>query len=607
MAKKVKEKQEVKRNVEETLEKGKLSLVDMIMPDAYQETKDYIYLGPNKYARMHAISVYPHNVYVGILNEFFAELGNIDISTYIENIPNSQIIRTLTNKMTALQSNLILEEKNVSASNYGLRKAIADLDNLRESIQTNTDRMFVVQVIITIWGDSEQELKEKCSVFEDICSRKALKPRVLTFDQGGAFISSLPYKNIKHDDSIRNMTSGAIASFVPTGNTEMSHKSGIYLGNNVFTNSPIFFDNFIGPPEVTNPMMGIFGMAGAGKSVTMKLVASRGAASGEWVIILDPEQEYKDIVDHLGGQYIEIKAGSNIGINPFELEVESDGQLDIYAKISEIREMISLFCEKYRQMPLKGEEITSVEEIMKEMYTKRGITKDGDSLYEAKSEEVDGKFFMGKVKKEMPTLSELREELAKNPYTQDLAQTIKIITGDGSLAMFDGQTKVDLNKRIIGISFKHIGDDFMKFYAMVNILSWIWGKFSNWKYKDIKKRVIVDEGWLFAKYERSAAFLEEIARRGRKYKISLVIASQMINEFLGSDSGKAVIHQCATKLIMKQDPSVAKVVADFFDLSDKSADFLGSFTAGTGMLLTEQDQVVLKMNAFNFEWGYIKT
>lgn len=594
-------------NDDRVLEKGKIDKLDLIIPDVVKETKDYNYLGPGKYCRVFAISTYPQSMYVGILNEFFSELGDIDINAYIEPISNSSVIRTLTTKMTALQSNLILEEKKGSVANYALRKGIQDLDDLREKIQTNSDRMYVVQILVTIWGESEEELYEKSNIFQDICARKNMKPRVLAYEQFKGLISVLPYKNMKYSENVRNMTTGAVASIVPTGNTELSHKSGIYLGNNVFTNSPVFYDNFIGPPQVANPMMGVFGMSGAGKSVTLKLITSRGASSGEWTIILDPEEEYKNLIEHLGGQYIEVKAGKNVGINPFEVEVEKDGKIDIYSKLSEIREMISLFCEKYRGKPLRGKEITILEEMIQELYAEKGITKKAESLYEEKSTEIDGQFFMGKVKKDMPTLSELREKLAENESTKNLAETIKIITGDGSLAMFDGQTKIDLEKRVIAINFKHITDDFMKFYAMINILSWVWGKFSNYKYKEIRKRVIVDEAWLFAKYERSAAFLEEIARRGRKYKISLVVASQMINEFLVRESGKAVINQCATKLIMKHDPSIAKRVAKFFDLSDKAGEFIGSFAPGQGMLLSNTDQVVLRVNPFKFEWDHVTT
>lgn len=585
------------------------SIIEPIIPDVLDIQKDYIYLGPKKHVRCYVISVFPNHMNIGYLNELF-EIDDINISTYIENVPDSDVIRRITGKLTVYQSNMILKQKRGEVIDYAMRQAVDDLDSLREDVQTNKDRMSYVQVMVSIYARTVEELDNKTDIFNDICARKGMKPRILVYDQLKSFINTLPYNNVKITENMRNMTTGGLACLIPTGNTELSHKNGIFLGENVLTSSPIFYDNFIGPPALTNPHMAVFGMAGAGKSVTLKVIAARGVASGEWVIVLDPEAEYQNLIKHLGGQYIEIKSGENSGINPFEIDVEDDGTtktVNIYGKVSEIREMLSMFCEKFRGRPLHGQEITAVEEVVKELYAKRGITKSVDSLFTEVRNQVDGKFFTGKVKKDMPTLSELREELGKIPYTQELADLMKIITAGGSLALFDGPTKIDFEKKIIGINLKYLTDDFMKFFATVNILSWVWSKFSNWKYKQFKKRVIVDEGWLFAKYERAANFLEEIARRGRKYKICLVIASQMINEFLATDSGKAVIHQCATKLIMKQDPSVAREVTDFFVLSSRCAELVSMFSQGQGLLLTETDLVVMKVITFDFEKQYVTT
>ncbi len=588
---------------------AKTDMLDLFLPDVIQEDKDAIYCGPGKYARVFVIDKYPRKMHVGMLNDLF-EIDNISISTYVENIPDAQVVKKLTAKLVSYQSNMIMQQKRGRMIDYGTQQAVSDLDAMREAVQTNRDRLSYVQILVTVWGKSMDELDQKGEWLDDICARKGMRPRVCVYEQARAYITGLPYKNIKYMGNMRNAVTGVVASLVPIGNTEMSHPGGIYLGNNLYTNSPVFFDNFIGPPVLTNPMMAIFGMAGAGKSVTMKTIASRAVASGEWIIILDPENEYERLVKFLGGQYFDIKSGEFSGINPFELDIEADEKgntVNIYGKLSEIREMISMFCEKFREEPLRGQEITTVEEVIKELYSSRDITKDPDSLYREVTEEVNGRFFTGKIKKDMPTLSDLRNELEKYDATKDLAAIMKILVDGRSLSMFDGQTQIDLRKRIIGINLKHLTDEFMKFFAIVNVLSWIWGKFSNYKLKGIHKRVIVDEGWLFAKYPHAATFLEEIARRGRKYRISLLIASQQMNEFLQTESGKAIINQCATKFIMKQDANVAREVARYFTLSEACKDMISSFSQGEGLLMTDTDLVVMRMMPFDFEWEYVTT
>ena len=45
----------------------------------------------------------------------------------------------------------------------------------------------------------------------------------------------------------------------------------------------------------------------------------------------------------------------------------------------------------------------------------------------------------------------------------------------------------------------------------------------NRKNREKKKIIVCDEAWLFLKYQESAEFLVNVARRGRKYNVPLFI------------------------------------------------------------------------------------
>lgn len=591
-------------------------LLDLVYPDIFEEGKDFIYLGPKKYARIFIITGYPRNMHLGYLNDLFT-LGDIDISTYIENIPDGEVISRLTSKFSELQSNINLQIKRGYALDYGLKLAAEDIDALREGVQTNAERMFYVQPIITIWARNVSELDTKTDYLEDICARKSLKIRCLVYEQSKGFATSLPILNISVNKYLRNMTTGAISCLVPIGNTELSHKKGILFGENAFTKSLIFYDNYIGSPDLTNPHTFVFGTSGAGKSVFLKLKGSRGAAAGRWIVAIDPQEEYKKMVQELGGQYIVLKPGIKSGINPFELEVEEDEhghkKVDLYGKRTQIINMISIFSEKFRGTPLRGQEITAVDDTICKLYKDKGISEDADSLYEETQKETKEGYYTGRKKKDMPILSELRQGLIK--YNEkfhlenlsELIEILKMITGDGPMAIFDCQSSIDFNNRVIGICYKYLNDDFTKFFATVNTMSWIWGKFSNWKLKNIQKEVIVDEGSLFAKYDKALDFIELIARLGRKFKISLTLATQFIQDFLSTQSGAAIIGLCATKIILKQDPNLSKKVSEFFSLSSKCRNYISTFVSGDAILLSEQDLVVMRITPFDYEWSFVRT
>jgi len=233
------------------------------------------------------------------------------------------------------------------------------------------------------------------------------------------------------------------------------------------------------------------------------------------------------------------------------------------------------------------------------LYThERNITKDPDSLYE------DNPTSVGRQKKKLPILSDLKEELSKHKETEEVAEMMKLITGDSMMAMFDCESdpRVDITNRLIVFSIKQL-DEFSQLFAMTNILTWIWAKYSAWKYKNLFKTVSLDEGWVFVKEERkeSVEFLNLLSRRGRKYKLSLVIASQNIDEFLRSENGRTVIQMCATKILFKQDAKVAEEVAEFFGLSQNCKRYINNFQKGECLMVTESETVIAKIELFDFE------
>ncbi|ADZ21098.1 type IV secretory pathway VirB4 component [Clostridium acetobutylicum] len=612
-----KDKKENKEEDNDFFKKGTINLMDLITPDGIVEGKDYIYLGPGRYARVYAIIGFPRNMTIGYLNELF-QMGDIDITTYVENIPDSAVIRKLTGKYSQYMSNINLQLKHGYSMDYGMKLAAEDLDETRAQIQTNTERMFYVQPIVVLWGKNLSALDDKAEMFDTICARKSLISKCLVGDQLKGFLTGVPNLNIEYTSGFRNMITGSVACLIPVGNTELCHKNGIFYGENMFTKSPIVYNEFIGAPTLTNPHTFVSGTTGAGKSVFLKLKAARSAAAGRWTVILDPQEEYQPLIEKLGGQYIQLRPGVKSGINPFEIEVEEDEnekkKIDIYGKRSEIIEMISIFSEKFRNgNPLQGEEITAVDECTAQLYENLGITEDPKSLYEEKTYEKEGKFYTGNIKKDLPTLSDLRNALIeknkeiKSDGVKELIEVMKMITGDGPMAMFDCKSTISFDSKIIAISYKHLNDEFTKFYAMINSLSWIWTTFSNYKYKDIEKEVIVDEGHLFAKFERSLHFLELIARLGRKLKIALTLATQFMQDFIGSKQTEAIIHLCGTKILLKQEASVAKKVCEFLGLSSRCEQLMTTFISGQAILLSEQELVLMHVKPFDFEWDMVKT
>ncbi len=228
----------------------------------------------------------------------------------------------------------------------------------------------------------------------------------------------------------------------------------------------------------------------------------------------------------LGGKVIKIVQGESTGINPFELEPDIKGDkpfLNILDKVAEIRALLATICRNYQGRTLNGTEITEIEIIVNQLYAEKGITSDVNSLYEKKGGRLDnGKFAVGRIPKKMPTLSDFQKKLKERKKCDELAELLVPFLKGNSLGLFDCESKITSDTDIVSFDMSEIKDEFTKLYASFVILTWVWQKFVL-KNKAKKKIIVCDEAWLFLKYQESAEFLVNVARRGRKYNVPLFI------------------------------------------------------------------------------------
>lgn len=144
---------------------------------------------------------------------------------------------------------------------------------------------------------------------------------------------------------------------------------------------------------------------------------------------------------------------------------------------------------------------------------KDGITSDINSLYERKGGKLDNnKYVVGRIPKKMPTLSDFQKKLKERQSCLELAEILVPFLRGNSLGIFDCESQINSDVDIINFDMSEIKDEFTKLYASFVILTWVWQKFVL-KNKEKKKIIVCDEAWLFLKFQESAEFLVNVARR----------------------------------------------------------------------------------------------
>lgn len=549
------------------------NVMTLIIPDAVQETRDYIYLGDSRYSRNFILTVYPNKIYLGWLDDIFNKMGDINISILNECSDEDTVIRQLTHKVTVLQSeyNTFENQGNIRLL-PALEESITDFEDMRRKIQTTNDRLFYVTILLRLNAENLDELNERTAVLKSEFSRISAKIRTLSFRQLEGLKDNLPINNGSIHDYERNMTASGFATMFPISSSGLSSRTGVVIGRNYFTGLPVYLDVF--DKELPNPHIAVLGMSGAGKSVFEKILAGRGALLNIKQGILDLEGEYVGLTEKMNGRVIKITQGVPAGINVFDLDIEENNkETGLLNKVAEIRALLSGIMRNYMDRPLNAKELSDVELAVIETYKEIGITRDKNSLYKKEGGKINGKITLEKIKKKMPTLSDFHRILSTKENSSDLANILKPFLSGNSLGMFDCQSTLNAKDLIIDFDLSEINDEVTKFYASLVLTSWITEKFMLSKDNN-KKSVVIDEAWHFLKYEETANFLEYLARRARKRNVSLVIGTQNLDEFILSTQGKAVISSCARTLLMKQSSGSVDKICDFFKLSEGTKDFL---------------------------------
>jgi len=584
-----------------TLEKGVSNLANILTSDGLEINKTDFFQG-GKWGRTLALTTYCRQTYLGWLEEIFI-LGDMDMSVHIDPIKDRIVIDLLTKKVTALQAQYITDKgKGNIYSLPALEQAIRDLEGLREAIYTNQDRMYYLTTTFTLYADSIEELENKTKNLKDILARRSSLARTLLFMQDDGLKTTLPLGNNRLS-LVRNATMGGVVSMMPFANFEFSHSQGVLLGINYFTGGLIFYDPFVGPPELSNPHVMCCGWSGSGKTVYISTKALRSTLRMERNVLIDPEEGHiARWVKKMGGTVIEIDSFKEPMMNLFEIEVEEDPEtgprIDILGKVSEIRAILGLVVEKSSGQKLTAEERVAIEESVRELYSVRGINSNPNSLY---TDESDDSIRVSKKKKELPTISDFKALLETKPGTERLSLLITPMLRGNTLGMFDGQSKLDLkDELLICFDIHNIRDEFTRLYVMSVLLSWIWQKYTV-KNPKVKKHVYFDEGWMFAKHEDTAEYLETLARRARKYKTGLNIASQSFIEFVAHDQGKAILGSCATTVLMRPHPTQVEAIQEMYHLSEGAANFLMSCETGCGLLKSDQNLVAFYNRLLPFE------
>ena len=629
------EENQKQSNIENQNFLRKKSIKELIAPDGI-DVRDIsnlkIISNTTKYAKSFYVSVLPR---MCTFPEIFRDMymfGDINTSIYINPIQESRSQNELNRVINELETERIVaaDRGNINRESQLAQKRL-EAEQLRDEIAAGFNKMFEASVVSTLFAYSLEELEKYTRLLTTEMSKSLVEIKSAWGMQEDAFKSNLPLMEDKikktHAFDRRSM-----ATVFPFTTSEVGHPTGVPLGFNKQTGTPILFDNF--HQSLTNYNMVIFAKSGAGKSVTMKTLISRSSVlMGIESLALDAEGEYTIVAESLGGINVVLSPNSNTIINLFDVETEvvkdeitgKERQvLNIENKVEDVTQALLTMA----RGSTRSEEVNEltkqiISESVAEEYARVGIRNDPSTLYEAATTSTDGQLF--KKRKEMPTIGSwykrimMKAKENTNPdYNFHYSYLVKVMKQyireyNGQMAYFDGQSTFELleGAPFINLDISQLEERFARPLAQQILLSWIWEKYvkknSEDRSKAKKKRVIVDEAWMLLPYPEAVDFLNTMARRARKRNVSLAIISQRFQDFYEKPEAQAVLTSSDTKLFLAQDKSEIEYLKEVFKLSEGEAGFLVTCLKGEGLLKVGSDTAILQITPTKKEFEFVET
>ena len=637
--KKKREQQEQEKLINNNEEPGTLrqtTIKELIAPSGIDASKiDHLEIisDVKRYARSFFISTLPR---MCTFPELFRDLyffGDINTSLYITPIAESRSQNELNKVINELETERIVaaDRGNINRESTLTQKRF-EAEQLRDEIAAGFNKMYEASIVSTLFTYNMEDLDRLTKLLATEMSKSLVGIKSAWAIQEDAFKSNLPLM----DDKLKKthaFDSRSMGTVFPFTTSEVGHPTGVPLGFNKQTGTPILFDNF--DSSLTNYNMVIFAKSGAGKSVTMKTLISRSSVlMGIESLALDAEGEYSIVAESLGGINVVLSPNSSTVINLFDIEPETikDGitgreraVLNVENKVEDVTQALLTMARGSTRNP-DVNELTKqlIAEAVLEEYKSIGLTNDPSSLYERDNPFQRGdKLYKGK--KKMPTIGSWYKrivEKAKQNENQDYRHQynylIKVMKQyireyNGQMAYFDGQSTFELldGAPFINLDISQLEEKFARPLAQQILLSWIWEKFVKKNSEDRKKarqkRVIVDEAWMLLPFPEAVDFLNKMARRARKRNVSLAIISQRFQDFYEKPEAQAVLTSSDTKLFLAQDKSEIALLQEVFKLSSGEASFLVTCTRGEGLLKVGSETAILQITPTQKEFKFVET
>ncbi len=569
-------------NILEYAKENSLSLFDALAPrEVSMRESDFIEIEHKKFLRILYVSKLPKSLTPRFYNKL-TTLDNINLTTTLNITPtnSAKMIKQVDKSLSAMETERLEKIKRAGRSNLDynyvkdkkLETRISNAEQLQYDLQKNNQKIFQNNFMVCITADSFEELEDQTVRVHEIASEMLVEMKALLWQQleGLQHILPLGHNNIQFQ---RTLTSEATAVNVPFNSKDFLHDKSIYYGINLVSKNAIFCDR----KKLINGNGCVLATSGAGKSFNVKTIIEQILLRypEDEVCIIDPQNEYGELLNVFKGQKIVISTTSDTHINPFDLDLNyglSEGGKNDPIK-SKAEYVIAFLESIVGANGLSGGQKTIIDRCTKlifEDYEK--------SNYQDKSL--------------LPTLPTFYKILKEQPEKEakNLALIIERYVS-GSLDIFSKSTNVNIQNRLICFDISELSSSLQTTGYLV-VLDHIQNRLTANKQIGRYTWIFIDEVHILLANPYSAQYVAKFYKVGRKFLGMNTIITQNIADMLENEQGRKILSNSEFAIILKQKALDLPHICGIFDISEEEAKYVeGDAPSGQGLLVFGSDVI----------------
>lgn len=505
---------------------------DCILPGTIKFFTDYYIIG-DSYRCVWAVREYPPSTEEQAILSQLADRNGVTIRMYnrlVEALEQRKIVQNAMRRNKMKSGGTDMNDSIEAEGN--LMDVIDMLANLRK----NRECLLHCSVFIEIKAKSKLKLRELQSEISMELTRSKISIDRLTLRQKEGFLSVVPVGMNQFGAQFeRVLPVSSVANTYPFNFSGKTDPNGIYIGRDKFgTNILVDFDRRAEDKTTSNAL--ILGNSGQGKSYLLKLLLTNIRESGKQIICLDPEAEYEEICNNLGGCYIDFLSGQYT-INPLEPKAWSDGNETIdyeapeaFRKATRLSQHIAFLKDFFRSYKdFTDMQIDTIEILLAKLYARFGITDSTDYSTKKTTDFPIMEDFYKLCEEEYYSYDKKRKYLYTEETLQEVCLGINSMCVGTESKYFNGHTNI-IDDQFVCFGVKGLLDTNkrLKDAMLFNILSYM----SNQLLGKGNTVASIDELYLFLTNMTAIEYIRNAMKRVRKKESSIILASQNIEDFL---------------------------------------------------------------------------